>query len=333
MLRNREAALWLAGSAAGTLLCTLVGLLFSLEAGLCALAAGCMTLGAGVLFTHWRYEEIRRLSEALRRICAGDTRLDLRSYAEGELSILHSELYKVTRMLTEQREELCREKTRLADGISDISHQLKTPMTSLSVMTDLLEREDLTEQRRREFIQSLRSQLERMEWLLSALLKLSRIDAGAVQFARSPVRVQELVEAAARPLQIPMDIRNQRLVLQGEPGATLRGDFAWSREALVNILKNCVEHTPEGGQVQVCWSENPLYTELVVTDTGPGIPREELPHIFRRFYRGKNAQADSVGIGLALARSILTGQGGDLTAESPPEGGAKFILRFVELTV
>lgn len=333
MLRNRELRLWLLATLGGILACALIGLAFSPAAAVCALFSGGLALGGGVWVTLWRYREIGRLSQALRRICAGDTRLDLRSYSEGELSILRSELYKVTRMLTEQREQLRQERGQLADAISDISHQLKTPMTSLSVMTDLLGREELTPARRRAFTQSLRAQLERMEWLLSALLKLSRIDAGAVQFARSPVRVVELVQAATRPLQIPMDICNQGLELDGDEGVQFTGDFAWSREALVNILKNCVEHTPEGGLVRVSWSDNPLYTELIVSDTGPGIDREDLPHIFQRFYRGKNAGADSVGIGLALARSILTGQGGDLFAESPPEGGARFVLRFIKLVV
>ena len=206
------------------------------------------------------------------------------------------------------------------------------------MMTDLLSGEDLPADKREEFTRHIRIQLERIQWLVSSLLKMSRLDAGVIQMKAEPVRAAELAQEASAPLLIPMELKEQTLDLQGDPAVAFTGDRRWSAEALLNVMKNCMEHTPRGGRVTVRWTANPIYTEITVTDTGPGIAPEDLPHIFTRFYRGKAGEADTaegagVGIGLAMAKSILARQNGKIFAESPAEGGSRFTLRFYKTVV
>lgn len=303
------------------------GFLIHPVAGMFALIMALLLCTAFLLYTAWRYREIDRLSGYLKRIVTGDFALDVRDNGEGELSILKSEIYKVTAVLSEYNDSLKKEKHQLADSMADISHQLKTPMTSMMVMADLLQEEDLPADKRREFVAHIRAQLERIQWLVSSLLKLSKLDAGTVVMRRAPVLVRELVNKAVAPLLIPMELKEQTLEVEGAPDAHFIGDDGWTAEALVNVVKNCMEHTPNGGHIRIAWQVNPLFTEITVSDSGEGIARQDLPHIFTRFYRGSNAGEDSVGIGLAMAQSILRSQGGDITAENHAGGGALFRLR------
>ena len=281
-----------------------------------------------LVYTHKRYRQIDRLSAYLARINRGDDSLDVRDNAEGELSILKSEIYKVTVTLKEQNELLLRDKTAMADALSDISHQLKTPLTSMFMMTDLILDAGLSEEDRRTFTGRIRLQLERLQWLVASLLKLSKLDAGTARMEPAPVIARKLLDRALEPLRIPMELKEQKLRISGE-GITLWCNEPWTAEALLNILKNCVEHTPVQGEIDIAFSENPLYTQVRIKDTGPGIDPSDLPHIFKRFYRGKHASDDSVGIGLAMAAAIVQGQGGALEARSHPGQGGEFILRFL----
>src|SRR5690606_16404975 len=262
------------------------------------------------------------------RIAGGEYSLDVRDTREGELSILKNEIYKVTRMLSEHSSLLEKEKMNLTNAISDISHQLKTPLTSMMVMADLLGSEKLDAARRREFVRNIQVQLDRLDWLVSSLLKLSKIDAGTVKFKKDQVPVRELIEKAVEPMLIPMDIKEQTLRISGDESASFVGDLNWTAEAVVNILKNCVEHTGEGGEIAISFSENALFTEIVISDNGKGIAKEVLPYIFKRFYKGKNAGDDSVGIGLAMAHSIISGQRGDLSVFSEEGKGTTFHIKF-----
>jgi len=284
------------------------------------------------LFTAWRYRHIAKLSEYLRRISAGEYSLDIRDNREGELSILKSEICKVTSMLSEYNEQLKKEKMLLATQMADISHQLKTPLTSMMVMADLLRDEDLPEEKRREFTSRIHSQLERIEWLVSSLLKMSRLDAGVVEMNPSEVTAHALIEKALVPLMISMEIKDISYSIKGED-VIIRCDMQWTTEALINILKNCIEHTPEKGRIEISIQDNPLYSEIVIADNGPGISKEDLPHIFTRFYRGKNASPDSVGIGLAMSLSIIRNQQGDIAVESRPGQGSTFFVRLYKSVI
>jgi signal transduction histidine kinase len=270
--------------------------------------------------------QVTGLSAYLRRIDAGDYSLDVRDNGEGSFSLLKNDVYKVTVRLREQAELLQKEKTSLANLITDISHQIKTPLTSLGILADVLA-EDPPEEDRRIFVERLGAQLGRIQWLVGTLLKLARLDAGTTTFKSEPVNVRQMIERALEPLQIPIEIKNQRLVIDGDEGADFSGDLNWSAEALTNVIKNCVEHTPEGGEIRIACAVNALYTEITVSDDGEGIASKDLPNIFNRFYRGANAGENSVGIGLALAQAIFVAQGGDITVRSQPGRGTSFDIR------
>lgn len=328
MYRNPELRrflmLLLALGAAATAGCYL----FSQAAVYIAGAASLGFIALLLVYTLKRYRQIDKLSAYLARINRGDDSLDVRDNKEGELSILKSEIYKVTVTLKEQNELLRRDKTAMADALSDISHQLKTPLTSMFMMTDLILDAGLTEEERCTFTQRIRMQLERLQWLVTSLLKLSKLDAGTTRMEPAPVAAKKLLDRALEPLRIPMELKEQKLNLAGED-ITLWCNEAWTAEALLNILKNCVEYTPLQGEITVAFSENPLFTQVRITDTGPGIDPSDLPHIFKRFYRGKHASDDSVGIGLAMAAAIVEGQGGAVEAKSHPDKGGEFVLRFL----
>jgi len=286
---------------------------------------------AGFVLLLVRYQRavsahVAGLSAYLRQIDAGDYALDVRDNGEGSFSLLKNDLYKVTVRLREQAELLQKDKTALSNLISDVSHQIKTPLTSLGVLADLLA-EEPPEADRRAFVERLRAQLGRIQWLVSALLKLARLDAGTAAFKSEPVDVGRLIERALEPLQIPLEIKGQRLEVHGEGEASFTGDLNWSAEALTNVVKNCVEHTPEGGTIEITYSANSLYTEILVSDDGEGIASRDIPNIFNRFYRGENSGESNVGIGLALAKAIFTAQGGDISVRSERGVGTSFTIR------
>lgn len=270
--------------------------------------------------------QVAGLSAYLRQIDAGDYALDVRDNGEGSFSRLKNDLYKVAVRLREQAELLQTDKTALSNLIADISHQIKTPLTSLGVLADLLA-EDPPEDVRRAFVERMRAQLWRIQWLIAALLKLARLDAGTAAFKREPVDVRRLIERAVEPLQIPLEIKKQRLEIHGDDGASFIGDLNWSAEALTNVVKNCVEHTPEGGKIEITYVVNALYAEITISDSGEGIASADLPNIFNRFYRGANADSNSVGIGLALAKAIFNAQDGDIAVRSQPGIGTHFEIR------
>jgi signal transduction histidine kinase len=270
--------------------------------------------------------QVAGLSAYLRQIEAGDYALDVRDNGEGSLSLLKNDLYKVTVRLREQAELLQKDKTALSNLIADISHQIKTPLTSMGVLADLLA-EEPPEEDRRAFVERLRAQLGRIQWLVAALLKLARLDAGTAGFKSEPVNVRRLIERALEPLQIPLEIKRQQLEVHGPADATFSGDLNWSAEALTNVVKNCVEHTPEGGKIEISYGANALYAEIIVSDDGEGIANRDVPNIFSRFYRGENTGENSVGIGLALAKAIFTAQGGDISVRSERGVGTSFDIR------
>ena len=278
-----------------------------------------------------RYCEIEGLCVYLMRIRSGDYALDIRDNREGSISKLKNDIYKLTVMLREQAELLRKDKAYLADSLADISHQIKTPLTSMAVMTDLLREPSLPEEKRLEFLNSIRTTIDRMEWLVSTLLKLAKLDAGSIVMKAEPFGVLALCKEAVNPLLIRAELGGVSLSVSGF-NAVLSCDRRWTEEAVLNIVKNCIEHTASGGRVRVQCIDNPLHVRVEVTDNGGGIRPEDLPHIFERFYRGKDAKPDSAGIGLAMARAVILHQNGDLTAENT-DVGAKFVIRFFKQIV
>lgn len=301
--------------------------------------SGIMLLVSGMLFTviylvsvYRRYRSIARLSQNIDRILHGQDSILFSESREGELAILGSEIQKMTVRLRDQADILVSDKQRLNDAIADIAHQLRTPLTSMTLTISLLSDEKLTEERRAELMRELKKSLRRIDWLIEALLKISKIDAGTAEFKSELVSVHELISRAAAPFLIPMELREQQLKVHAE-GESYIGDMLWSIEAIGNILKNCVEHTPPGGTIEIAAEETPLYTQIIVSDSGSGFATEDIPHLFDRFYKGKNAGEQSVGIGLSLARTIIAEQNGTISASNGKNGGACFTVRFYKSVI
>ncbi len=246
---------------------------------------------------------------------------------EGQIGLLKTELIKMINILKEKVELLNNEKIFLNEVISDISHQLKTPMTSLIILNDLMY-EDLPKETKIEFLDKIKSQLNRMEWLIKSMLKLSKVEAKVIDFEKKEVKVSELIKKSISPSLIPMEIKNIELTVNGDENISYIGDINWSCEAIVNIIKNCVEHTDINGKINISYEENPLYCEVVIKDSGEGIDKKDLPHIFKRFYKGKSSKDDSVGIGLAMAKSIIESQNGDIYVKSEKNKGSEFHIIF-----
>lgn len=292
----------------------------------------CLTfVTAYLLTTYKRYKQIAQLSESINRILHGDNTIDLGGYTEGELGVLRSELYKMTVRLREQQANLQKDKVFLADSIADISHQIRTPLTSINLLVSFLDDPDISEERRKQLLRELNDMLDRIDRLVITLMKISRLDAGTVEFNRAILPLEELIRRSVAPVLVPMELRGQSLKISSE--GSFEGDAAWTCEALGNMIKNCMEHTPEGGEISIAARETPIYSEIIISDSGEGISPRDLPHIFERFYKGENSSHQSFGIGLALARMIITGQNGTVKAENSPEGGAVFTVRFYKTTV
>lgn len=283
-----------------------------------------------ILMSH-RYKRISMLSQSIDKILHGDQNISFENYTEGELGILQSELSKMTVHLREQQQRLLDDKIYLSDSIADISHQIRTPLTSINLIVSFLSEPDISDERRLVLTRELFSLLSRIDWLITTLLKISKFEAGTVQFKDESLSLRELIQKASSPVLVPIELRSQELAVTAE--GSFHGDIAWTCEAIGNIIKNCMEHTPEGGRITVDAKDTALYSEIVITDNGSGIDKEDLPHIFERFYKGKNSGDASFGIGLALARMIVTSQNGTLKAENGSDCGAVFTMRFYKGTV
>lgn len=275
-----------------------------------------------------RYRIISLLGEQIDQILHGEDIPLMEDCGEGDLAILSTQVKKMVRCLHEQQSNLQKEKDLLADSMADISHQMKTPLTSIHLILSFLQEEDLTYARRRELVKKLTVLTDRMDWMVYALLRMAKLEAGTVTLQRQYFSMEKLIQKSYESLAIPMELRGISFHSDVEEGAGMTGDIAWMMEAVTNVMKNCMEHTPEGGEVSVKASENPLYTVIFVEDTGTGIEEEDIPHIFERFYRGKNADENSVGIGLALSKQIISSQNGTIKVHNKRrEHGAVFEIR------
>ena len=274
------------------------------------------------------YKDIKDMTEYVYNSSEGRA-FDMKNInQEGQIGLLKTELLKMTNILKEKAELLQKEKIFLNDTMSDISHQLRTPMTSLMILNDLMY-DDLSNEVKIDFLDKIKHQLNRMDWLIKSMLKLSKVDAKVIDFKKEKINIKELIHKATAPIIIPMEIKNQNLIIEGDDTSSYIGDMSWSVEALVNIIKNCVEHTKENGQIHISYEENPIYSKIIIKDSGEGIDKKDIAHIFKRFYRGKSSsKTESVGIGLAMAKSIINSQNGDISVSSEKDKGTTFNITF-----
>lgn len=286
-------------------------------------------------FWYQKYQsrKLKELDKYLLNVLSGNYNLDIREYEDGILNILKNDVYKMSVLLKEDRDHANDEKKYLESVLSDISHQLRTPLTSMYVMNDLLSDAKVKGEKRKEILKKNRSQLERIEWLITTLLKMSRIDSGTVIFKKEEVEAGKLIKKALEPINIPVELKKQTILIVGDKKEKIALDLKWTTEAFVNILKNAHEHTGEGGMIIVKITNNPLFLEFLIQDNGCGIKKEDLPHIFERFYKGKNSSSESIGIGLNMSKTIIEKEDGVISVESIEGKGTTFQIKFFKTNV
>lgn len=281
-----------------------------------------------ILFIKNFYSKIKDLSKYTNEVLNNRYSMDIREYDEGDISNLKNDLYKMTVKLREQTEISLQDKKNLEETLSDISHQLRTPLTSMYVINDLLCDDKLDTKSKKEFLNKNRNQLERIEWLVTSLLKMSRLDSGSEVLKLNKTKIKDLINKSLEPLKIPMELKNIDYKVECDKDISANIDLNWTSEALINIIKNAYEHTDESGVIEIKASNNPIYVEITIKDNGSGINEEDIGHIFERFYKGKSSNKESIGIGLNMAKKIIELEQGDITVKSKVNKGTTFSIKF-----
>ncbi len=282
-------------------------------------------------YIHKRDRKLREIRQYIDEIRNRNYQLDIQENSEDELSNLKNELYKITVMLKEESENSKKDKENLKISVQDISHQLKTPLTSISIMLDnIKENPDMDSNTKKKFIFEISRQIEWINWLVISMLKLSKLDADVVEFHFEEINVNYLIDEIIKNLEIPIEIKNQNIIINGSDEISFNGDYKWQKEAITNILKNCIEHNKDGGNIYIKYEENSLFTKITIRDEGEGISKEDLRHIFERFYKCKNSSDNGIGIGLALAKSIIEKNNGMIMCTSEIGKGTEFVIKYMK---
>lgn len=284
-------------------------------------------------------KKIKEITKYIEEINNKNYTLDIKDNDEDELSILKNELYKITVMLKEQAENSKNDKLGLKKSLEDISHQLKTPLTSITIMLDnILDNPDMEVNTRNEFIKDINREISNINFFVQTLLNLSKFDADTIVFNSRTEKLEDIIEESIKNVLPICDLKNIDIVVSKERGETkdaqqepeVKCDLKWQIEAVTNILKNSVEHSKTNDKINIYFSENNMYSEIIIKDEGIGIDKQDLKHIFERFYKGKNSSKDSVGIGLALAKTIVEKDNGYITVESEINKGTSFYIRYLK---
>lgn len=301
------------------------------EMNLIFLALTALLVGTVLIYLSRRQAHILKICNYMEELVRGNYGLDIQDNSDDELSGLKNEVYKLTVFFREQAERASANRRALADSVADISHQLKTPLTSVRVLLDnLSDSENMDADTRHRFLEEISAQISDVTWLVTTLLKLSRLDAGVVELEEKPLQLETLAEDICDRLELNAEWRQVELCKEIPGQIIVKGDKKWLKEALLNVVKNAVEHSNVGGKVILAAEENDVYTQLTVQNWGEVIPEEEQKHLFERFYRGSTAGKESVGIGLALAKEILVRHNGYITVESGREQGTIFCIKFIK---
>ena len=274
-------------------------------------------------------KEIKRIVKCIKEINKKNYAINIEDNTEDELSILKNEIYKTTVMLKEMAESSKDDKLRLKDSLSDISHQLKTPLTSINIMLDnILDNPNMDADTKEKFIQSIKREVTNISNLATEILKLSKFDANVVRFENKEVLVKDIIKKAISNVEMMAEIKNVEIKVVFHDNVKLVCDLNWQVEAIINILKNCIEHSSENSFINIEVIDNKIYKEIIIKDSGEGIDKKDLLHIFERFYKGKNSSKDSVGIGLALAKKIIEMNNGSISVNSVKGKGTIFTIRY-----
>lgn len=276
-------------------------------------------------------KKINEITKMISKINNRQFDIDINDFKEGELSILKNEISKTTTMLRQVADNSIKDKINLKDSLGDISHQLKTPLTSITIMIDnILDNPNMDEKTRKIFLINIKREIININFLVMSLLKLSKFDANVVKFNKEEVYIKDIINESIKNVSMIKELKNISIKVSGDDNIKLLCDYKWQVESITNILKNSIEHTNEYGVVEINYSENKLYTRILIKDNGKGIDNEDLPHIFDRFYKGKNGSEDSIGIGLSLSKTIIEKEGGSITAKSTPNIGTVFTIKYLK---
>ena len=283
------------------------------------------------LYDKNKSKKIKEITKMISKINNRQFDIDINDFNEGELSILKNEISKTTIMLRQVADNSVKDKLNLKDSLGDISHQLKTPLTSITIMIDnILDSPDMNEKTRKKFLINIKREILNINFLVMSLLKLSKFDANVVKFNKESVYLKDIIIESIKNVSMIKELKNITIKVSGDDNIKLLCDFKWQVESITNILKNSIEHTSEYGTVEVNYSENKLYTRILIKDNGKGIDSDDLPHIFDRFYKGKNGSDDSFGIGLSLSKTIIEKEGGSITVKSTPNIGTIFTIKYLK---
>lgn len=284
-----------------------------------------------VLYLRKRDKKIKQITNYINQIKNKKYDLNIEENTEDELSNLKNELYKITIMLKEESEISKKDKENLKMSVEDISHQLKTPLTSITIMLDnLKDNPNMEEKTKQKFIFEISKQVEWINWLVISMLKLSKLDANVVQFYDEKINLNKFIGEIIKNLEIPIEVKNQKIIIDGDENVSFIGDYKWQQEAITNVIKNCIEHNANNGTIYINYEENSLFTKITIRDEGEGISKEDLKHIFERFYKGKNSSENSVGIGLALAKNIIEKNNGMINCKSELDKGTEFVIKYMK---
>ena len=265
-------------------------------------------------------KEINEVIKIIEEINNKNYSFKMKDINEEDLSLLKNEIYKTTIMLNEISEISKKDKKELEESLEDISHQLKTPLTSILIMIDtLLDDEDMDQNTREDFLRNMKREVMNINFLVKSILKLSRLDTNTVKFISKKESVKEIINEAILNVSLLSDLKNVKIETNLSDSFIIC-DYKWQIEALTNILKNSIEHSYENNKVLIESSENNAYVKITIKDFGSGIAKEDINHIFERFYKGKDSDYDSIGIGLALSKSIIEKQNGKISVESSDDG-------------
>lgn len=283
------------------------------------------------IYLKQRDKKINQITQYINEIKNRKYDLNINENSEDELSNLKNELYKITIMLKEESEISRQDKEKIKMSVEDISHQLKTPLTSIMIMLDnLKDNPNMDEDTKQKFIFEISKQVDWINWLVISILKLSRLEADVVKCSNNKINVKKFIDEIIGNLEIPIEIKNQKISIEGDEDASFIGDYKWQQEAITNIIKNAIEHNKENGKITIKYEENVLFTKITIIDEGQGIAKEDLKHIFERFYKAQNSSDNSVGIGLSLAKNIIEKNNGMINCKSEIGKGTEFIVKYMK---
>lgn len=278
-----------------------------------------------IIWMIYKERQIKQISQQVNAILFQQKDIYIPYYKEGTLSFLESEIVKLVNRLSEQNRLLLEDKIILKQSLEDISNQMKTPLTSLNLVHERLKMTEGTDKKK--LLKEQQLLLDKIEWLVITLLKIAQIDSNTVTFQKENISQKELYIKLVKPFEIQLELKDISIELEADQTYIEDIDILWTLEALSNIFKNCIEHTEQGGNIKIMMNNNPLYSEIIIQDNGNGIDSEDLIHLFERFYKGKNATQQSVGIGLSLSHMIIEKQNGTIAVENTYPG-AKFTIHF-----